>query len=113
MYPTNLYVNESFNATYIISNQSSTDVVELESIMDSSDAFVFSGNKQLSLRFLPLQTIRISILYWPLLSGLVKLPHFHLINKRASGDSSMGKDIAGTDDPITVFVRPQNGKLIE
>jgi len=81
-------------------------VQEVQISMESTDSFMFSGNKQSSVRVLPGQEHKLDYNLFPLVAGQVCLPRLHLDMSRYPGtmDQIVNKML-----PTHLFIRP-NGK---
>ena len=75
-------VRTPLRLSYNLTNR--TDLLqELLVIMEPSDAFMFSGNKQLHVKILPGQNYKLNYVLYPLLPGeSVILPHLKLSSVR-------------------------------
>ena len=75
-------VRTPLRLSYNLTNR--TDLLqELLVIMEPSDAFMFSGNKQLHIKILPGQNYKLNYVLYPLLPGeAVILPHLKLSSVR-------------------------------
>jgi hypothetical protein len=75
--PASVSVQASVRAVYSIHNR--TDLLQdVEVIMESSDAFMFAGHRQVHFRVLPHDTYQLTYNMVPLVSGTVHLPKMHL-----------------------------------
>ena len=82
-------------------------VQEIQVSMESTDSFMFSGNKQSQLRVLPGQVYTIDYNLFPLVAGQVQLPRLHVDMMRCPGTMD---DVIHKMLPTHLFIRP-NGKL--
>ncbi|CAL1526811.1 unnamed protein product [Lymnaea stagnalis] len=82
-------------------------VQEVQISMESTDNFMFSGNKQTHFRVLPSQEYKIHYNFFPLVAGQVSLPRLHLDMMRYPGTMD---DIINKMLPTHIFIRP-NGKI--
>ncbi|BFZ15043.1 hypothetical protein BsWGS_18082 [Bradybaena similaris] len=82
-------------------------VQEIQISMESTDNFMFSGNKQTQFHILPSQEYKLYYNFFPLVAGQVLLPRLHLDMIRYPGtiDEIIGKML-----PTHIFIRP-NGKI--
>ena len=75
--PAHGYVREPLNATVILRNAGHHSI-ELDITMDSNDAFMFAGNKQIKIQIYPGDSHKLIYNLYPLLSGYVALPPLRL-----------------------------------
>ena len=57
--------------------------------MEPSDAFMFSGPKQLRFKLFPLDSYQLSYLFYPLIAGTVALPRLKLVPLGSGGVASL------------------------
>lgn len=108
--PSVTYVDEPFSVIYKLTNQSVDKSLLLLASVDVNESFVFSGFKQTLVRLLPLESFRLYYRCWPLLTGCVRLPYFHLFHTQSDG--SVGEELSVTAGaPLTVFVKPRKQLL--
>ncbi|KAH9492651.1 Trafficking protein particle complex subunit 11 [Bulinus truncatus] len=87
---------------YCVKNRTSY-VQEIQITMDSTDNFMFSGNKQTHFRVLPSQEYKLYYNFFPLVAGQVTLPRLHLEMIRYPGTMD---DIINKMLPTHIFIRP-------
>lgn len=130
--PSEAYVGEPFTLTYTVNNPTLL-LAELAATIELTDAFVFSGYKQMTFRVLPLSSTRFYYNCYPILTGRVKLPRLKVVVKKEGtvvgtlerelqvetvggravpqGSTAPEKPTAGSDDDISgqllVFVKPR------
>lgn len=75
--PAHGWVRKPMSVEYRLCNHTST-LLQLDLIMDASDAFMFAGQKQVLLRLLPGSVKKLEYSLYPLFSGLVALPRLVL-----------------------------------
>ncbi|RUS82473.1 hypothetical protein EGW08_009779 [Elysia chlorotica] len=78
-------------------------VQEVQISMESTDNFMFSGNKQTQFRVLPSQEYKLHYNFFPLVAGQVNLPRLHLEMMRYPGTMD---DIISKMLPTNIFIRP-------
>ena len=64
-------------------------VQEFSLTMEPSDAFMFSGPKQLRFKLFPLDSYQLSYLFYPLIAGTVALPRLKLVPLGSGGVASL------------------------
>ncbi|KAL0272315.1 UNVERIFIED_CONTAM: hypothetical protein PYX00_005340 [Menopon gallinae] len=103
--PAHGWVRKPMTVEYRLYNNTST-LLELDLVMDASDAFIFAGQKQVLLRLLPSSVRKLEYNLHPLFSGLVALPRMIL---RSSSDeySEQINQIIERNLPSHVYVMPQ------
>ncbi|XP_042908520.1 trafficking protein particle complex subunit 11 [Parasteatoda tepidariorum] len=93
--------------TYFVHNRT-TAVQDMELLLESSDAFMFAGNKQMHFRILPRDVYQLNYILYPLLPGFVLLPHLRLTLSPGRGGSEMSLDSLVKDmTPSHIFIMPQ------
>ncbi|XP_061421126.1 trafficking protein particle complex subunit 11 [Lethenteron reissneri] len=100
-------VREMLPVQYTLHNR--TDIVqEVELTVDASEAFMFSGNKQIRLRILPGSQQELRYNMYPLVAGFQPLPrlHFKLLRFPGASDELIRRLL-----PTHVFVKPQGRGL--
>lgn len=75
--PAHGWVRKPMSVEYRLCNYTST-LLQLDLVMDASDAFMFAGQKQVLLRLLPGSVRKLEYSLYPLFSGLVALPRLML-----------------------------------
>ncbi|XP_076446039.1 trafficking protein particle complex subunit 11-like [Babylonia areolata] len=93
--------------TYLIRNRTAY-VQELEINMESTDNFMFSGNKQTRFRVLPGEEYRLMYNFFPLVAGQVALPRLHVNMLRYPGTMD---DLIYSMLPSHIFIRPVGKSL--
>nr|KAG5709256.1 hypothetical protein BaRGS_018008 [Batillaria attramentaria] len=87
--------------TYILRNRTAY-VQELEINMESTDNFMFSGNKQTRFRVLPGDEYKLLYNFFPLVAGQVALPRLHVNMLRYPGTMD---DLVYSMLPSHIFIR--------
>ncbi|KAI8343321.1 Foie gras liver health family 1-domain-containing protein [Chlamydoabsidia padenii] len=82
--PSEIYLGEPMTLTYELNN-STMNVADYTGSIELSDAFVFSGYKQLKGRILPWTRTRYHYVCYPLLAGKVRLPRLKVMAKHYQG----------------------------
>jgi hypothetical protein len=82
--PSEIYLGEPMTLTYELNNPT-MHVAEYTGSIELSDAFVFSGYKQLKGRILPWTRTRYHYVCYPLLAGKVRLPRLKVVAKQGQG----------------------------
>lgn len=93
--------------SYVIRNRTAY-VQELEINMESTDNFMFSGNKQTRFRVLPGEEYRLLYNFFPLVAGQVALPRLHVNMLRFPGTID---DLIYSMLPSHIFIRPVGKSL--
>ncbi|CAH1775669.1 unnamed protein product [Owenia fusiformis] len=88
--------------TYTLYNKTAY-AQELHLTMDTSEAFMFSGHKQMHLRILPSSSYKLEYNMYPLVAGYVTLPKLQLNMLRYPGTM---KDIIQSMLPSHIFIKP-------
>ncbi|XP_077995405.1 trafficking protein particle complex subunit 11-like [Glandiceps talaboti] len=83
-------------------------VQEIEAGMEPSEAFMFSGHKQVCFRVLPSNSQVLNYNLYPLVPGHVKLPRLHINMPRYPG---VADDLGGRMLPTHIFIKPQGKEL--
>ncbi|XP_054749116.2 trafficking protein particle complex subunit 11-like [Lytechinus pictus] len=94
-------------AQYQISNKTSI-VQSVEACMEPSDAFMYSGHKQIFFRILPSGQQTLSYNLYPLVPGYVKLPKLKL---KVPYSPSFREDFVSKILPTHIFIKPQGKDL--
>ncbi|XP_022802428.1 trafficking protein particle complex subunit 11-like [Stylophora pistillata] len=94
--------------SYLVRNRT-PQVQEVEVTVEPSDAFVYSGHRQIQFRLLPTGDHRLKFSLYPLYAGFVTLPklHFNLPRFQASWDEHAQKLV-----PTNVFIKPRGRELV-
>lgn len=93
--------------TYIICNQAA-HTTELALTMQSSDAFMYAGHKEIRLRVLPGRKERISYTLYPLLSGNVQLPKLGLsVESHSPSLPTSLETLLNRVLPTHIYIMPQ------
>ncbi|XP_033971616.1 trafficking protein particle complex subunit 11 [Trematomus bernacchii] len=102
-------VRESLSVRYHIENRTSL-VQEVEMAVEPSDAFMFSGLKQVRLRILPGSEQQMLYNYYPLMAGYQTLPQLNISLPRCltANTHSLRRFL-----PQRIFVKPQGRQLDE
>uniref|UniRef100_A0A3Q1GS95 Trafficking protein particle complex subunit 11 n=1 Tax=Acanthochromis polyacanthus TaxID=80966 RepID=A0A3Q1GS95_9TELE len=100
-------VRESLPVRYHIENRTGL-VQEVEMAVEPSDAFMFSGLKQVRLRILPGSEQQMLYNYYPLMAGYQTLPQLNISLPRcsASNTNALRRFL-----PQRIFVKPQGREL--
>uniref|UniRef100_A0A8C2WVN5 Trafficking protein particle complex subunit 11 n=1 Tax=Cyclopterus lumpus TaxID=8103 RepID=A0A8C2WVN5_CYCLU len=102
-------VRESLSVRYHIENRTSL-VQEVEMAVEPSDAFMFSGLKQVRLRILPGSEQQMLYNYYPLMAGYQTLPQLNISLPRCltTNTHTLRRFL-----PQRIFVKPQGRQLDE
>ncbi|CAM1313193.1 TRAPPC11 (predicted) [Pycnogonum litorale] len=104
--PASGLVRTTLPVSYVIHNRASC-VQEVEIVMDSSEAFMFSGHKQLHFRLLPRDKETLNFNLYPLLCGYVQLPRMRInLNVSTASPTSYDQQIQRMI-PSHVYIMPQ------
>ncbi|XP_070572055.1 trafficking protein particle complex subunit 11-like isoform X1 [Ptychodera flava] len=101
--PSHGRVRDSLPVEYTIYNRTPI-VQEIEAGMEPSEAFMFSGHKQVCFRMLPSNSQKLTYNLYPLVPGYVKLPRLHISMPRYPG---VADDLGGRMLPTHIFIKPQ------
>ncbi|KAI8374513.1 Gryzun, putative trafficking through golgi-domain-containing protein [Radiomyces spectabilis] len=93
--PAEIYVGEPFTLTYTVDNPT-VHLAEYTASMELSEAFVFSGYKQLKSRVLPLSRCSYDFTCYPLIAGKVKLPRLKVIAKQQGAEKEIPVEFIGS-----------------
>uniref|UniRef100_A0A1E1XLT0 Trafficking protein particle complex subunit 11 n=1 Tax=Amblyomma sculptum TaxID=1581419 RepID=A0A1E1XLT0_AMBSC len=99
-------VRTPLTVSYLLHNRTLL-VQDVELVMDSSDAFMYSGNKLLHFRILPRECQTLTYNLYPLLSGYVALPRMHLVLGPGTAAASTLDALLGEMLPSHIFIMPQ------
>lgn len=99
-------VRTPLTVSYVLHNRTLL-VQDVELVMDSSDAFMYSGNKLLHFRILPRECQTLTYNLYPLLSGYVALPRMHLVLGPGTAAASTLDGLLGEMLPSHIFIMPQ------
>jgi len=109
--PANGYVREPLKASIFLRNTGES-CLELDVAMDSNDAFMYAGNKQIKVQIYPGDNYRLMYNLYPLLSGYVAMPPLQL--KCVGSQSMMDQlnpavmaEIVSRYLPTHIYVLPQ------
>ncbi|XP_073257117.1 trafficking protein particle complex subunit 11-like [Porites lutea] len=93
--------------SYLVRNRT-LQVQEVEVTVEPSDAFMYSGHKQIQFRLLPSGDHRLKFSLYPLSPGYLTLPklHFNLPRFQVSWDEHAQKMV-----PSNVFIKPKGREL--
>ncbi|GIX72364.1 trafficking protein particle complex subunit 11 [Caerostris extrusa] len=98
-------VRTPMTVTYSIHNRT-TYVQEMKLVYDSSDAFMYAGNKEIHFRILPRDVYEMSYNLYPLVAGYAVLPNIRLtLNAGKSSEMSLD-DLIKEMIPSHIFVMP-------
>ncbi|XP_072035114.1 trafficking protein particle complex subunit 11-like [Amphiura filiformis] len=101
-------VRSPLPVTFTIHNR--TGIVQtVEANVEPSEAFMFSGHKQVFFRILPSNSECLSYNLYPLLPGYVRLPKLHLSTPCAP---TMTQDVADKMMPSHIYIKPLGKELI-
>lgn len=100
--PSEIYLGEPLTLNYTIYNPTEY-LAEYNAAIELSEAFVFSGYKQLRGRVLPLSRVNYQYTCFPLLAGKVKLPRLKVMaSQRQSGEKEVPVEISGSGTYVTL-----------
>uniref|UniRef100_A0A6M2E4L5 Putative secreted protein n=1 Tax=Amblyomma tuberculatum TaxID=48802 RepID=A0A6M2E4L5_9ACAR len=99
-------VRTPLTVSYLLHNRTLL-VQDVELVMDSSDAFMYSGNKLLHFRILPRECQTLTYNLYPLLSGYVPLPRVHLVLGPGTAAASTLDGLLDEMLPSHIFIMPQ------
>lgn len=93
--------------SYLVHNRT-LQVQEVDVTVEPSDAFMYSGHKQIQFRLLPSGDHRLQFSLYPLSAGYLTLPklHFNLPRFQVSWDEHAQKMV-----PSIVFIKPRGSQL--
>ncbi|GFY68051.1 trafficking protein particle complex subunit 11, partial [Trichonephila inaurata madagascariensis] len=95
--------------TYSIHNRTSY-VQEMKLVYDSSDAFMYAGNKEIHFRILPRDVYKMTYNLYPLVAGYAMLPNMRLtLNAGKSSELSLDS-LVKEMTPTHIFVMPHGRK---
>ncbi|KAI9306763.1 Foie gras liver health family 1-domain-containing protein [Cunninghamella echinulata] len=92
--PSEIYLGEPITLVYVIDNPT-TSIAEYSGSIELSEAFVFSGYKQVKGQILPMTQKIYSYICYPLLAGKVKLPKLKIIAKYQSSEKEVPVNMIG------------------
>lgn len=104
--PAHGWVRTPLTLSYLLHNRTLL-VQDVELLMDSSDAFMYSGNKLLHFRLLPRECQTLTYNLYPLLSGYVALPRLHLVLGPGTAAASALDPLLQDMLPSHIFIMPQ------
>lgn len=100
--PSEIYLGEPFTLAYTVYNPTEY-LAEYTASIEISDAFVFSGYKQLKGRVLPLCRAVYHYTCYPLLAGKVRLPRLKVMaSQQQSGEREVPVEVAGSGMSIAL-----------
>ncbi|GAN09099.1 glutathione transferase omega-1 [Mucor ambiguus] len=100
--PSEIYLGEPFTISYTVYNPTEY-LAEYNASVEISEAFVFSGYKQLKGRVLPLSRAVYHYTCYPLLAGKVKLPRLKVMaSQQQSGEREVPVEVAGSGISIAL-----------
>lgn len=100
--PSEIYLNEPFTLSYTVHNPTEY-LADYTASIELSEAFVFSGYKQIKGRVLPLSRANYQYTCYPLLAGKVKLPRLKVMaSRQQGGEKEVPVEIAGTGISIAL-----------
>uniref|UniRef100_T1IXF1 Trafficking protein particle complex subunit 11 n=1 Tax=Strigamia maritima TaxID=126957 RepID=T1IXF1_STRMM len=108
--PANGIMRTPLMATYTIYNYTKS-VCEFFLIMEASDAFMFSGQKQLRCRLMPQGKHEVKYNLYPLVAGYVALPRLKLSLTDGNIFQSLLDAAVETHVPTHIFILPQGKAL--
>ncbi|XP_023232303.1 trafficking protein particle complex subunit 11-like [Centruroides sculpturatus] len=109
--PAHGWLRTPLTISYNLHNRTVT-VQDIELFVDSSDAFMYAGNKQLHFRILPKSVYKLSYNLYPLISGYVPLPRLRLILNPGNSNAVALDDLMQEMLPSHIHIMPQ-GKNLE
>ncbi|KAG2200136.1 hypothetical protein INT47_012417 [Mucor saturninus] len=113
--PSEIYLGEPFTLSFTIYNPTEY-LAEYTASVELSEAFVFSGYKQLKSRVLPLSRIAYQYTCYPLLAGKVKLPRLKVMASQQQGpEKEVPVEIVGSGVSIALDndLQPRQSNLSE
>ncbi|KAG8179574.1 hypothetical protein JTE90_016141 [Oedothorax gibbosus] len=110
--PSHGAVRHLMTVTYTIHNRTSM-VQDMKLVFDSSDAFMYSGNKQIHFRILPRDMYRLRYNLYPLLAGYALLPNLHLTLNPERANALTLDSLVKDMTPSHIFVMPHGKKIDE
>uniref|UniRef100_A0A2R5LAW4 Trafficking protein particle complex subunit 11 n=1 Tax=Ornithodoros turicata TaxID=34597 RepID=A0A2R5LAW4_9ACAR len=100
-------VRTPLTVSYVVHNRTLL-AQDIELFMDSSDSFMYSGNKQLHFRILPREQQMLTYNLYPLVSGYVPLPRMHIVINPNTVNASTLDALIGEMVPSHIFIMPQS-----
>lgn len=110
-----MYLGEPFTLSFTIYNPTEY-LAEYTASVELSEAFVFSGYKQLKGRVLPLSRIAYQYTCYPLLAGKVKLPRLKVMaSQQQSAEREVPVEVVGTGVSIALDndLQPRQSNISE
>ncbi|KFM58453.1 hypothetical protein X975_10524, partial [Stegodyphus mimosarum] len=104
--PAHGWVRTPMTITYFIHNRT-TCVQDMELVVDSSDAFMYAGNKQMHFRILPRDVYKLKYNLYPLVPGYALLPHLRLTLSPGRSNELSLDPLIREMIPSHIFVMPQ------
>lgn len=100
--PSEIYLGEPFTLSYTIYNPTE-HITEYTASIELSEAFVFSGYKQVKGSVLPLSRKMYHYTCYPLLAGKVKLPKLKVVaSQQHHGEKEIPVEMVGTGTTFTL-----------
>ncbi|XP_054725000.1 trafficking protein particle complex subunit 11-like [Uloborus diversus] len=110
--PAHGWVRTPMTLTYSIHNRS-TNVQDMELVVESSDAFMYAGNKQMRFRILPRDVYQLKYNLYPLVPGYALLPQLQLTLSPGKSDQCSLNPLIQEMVPSHIFVMPQGRNVSE
>ncbi|XP_076367367.1 trafficking protein particle complex subunit 11 gry isoform X1 [Tachypleus tridentatus] len=104
--PAHGWVRIPLTINYYLHNRTSS-VQDIEAFVDSSDAFMYAGNKQLHFRIPPHDKYTLMYNLYPLVSGYVLLPRLRLVLNPGMPTALAVDDLVQEMIPSHIFIMPQ------
>ncbi|CAO3595427.1 unnamed protein product [Absidia cylindrospora] len=112
--PSEIYLGEPITLTYQLNNPT-TRIAEYTGSIELSDAFVFSGYKQLKGRILPLTRASYHYVCYPLLAGKVRLPRLKVLVKQNGVEKEVPSEMVGKGSVVALDndLHPRHGLILD
>ncbi|KAI8082919.1 Foie gras liver health family 1-domain-containing protein [Halteromyces radiatus] len=112
--PCEIYLGEPITISYQINN-STMHIAEYTGSIELSEAFVFSGYKQVKGRVLPMTRHTYHYVCYPLLAGKVRLPRLKVIAKHQGIDKEISTEMVGNGTMVALDndLHPRQGLTLE
>ncbi|KAF8778895.1 Trafficking protein particle complex subunit 11 like protein [Argiope bruennichi] len=104
-------VRTPMTVTYTIYNRTSF-VQEMKLAYESSDAFMYAGNKDMKFRILPRDLYKLTYNLYPLVAGYAVLPNMHLTLNAEKANELCLDSLVKEMTPSHIFVMPHGRKNI-
>ncbi|GBN36719.1 Trafficking protein particle complex subunit 11, partial [Araneus ventricosus] len=104
-------VRTPMTVTYAIHNRTSF-VQEMKLAFESSDAFMYAGNKDMKFRILPRDVYKLTYNLYPLVAGYAVLPNMHLTLNAEKANELCLDSLVKEMTPSHIFVMPHGRKNI-